>query len=188
MAIRGVSLAEREEITLPHDPSHPKHPDCIKALKEGRDPGEPTKFFIGNLTKACRIEVGDLSTSPTMKDGGVTMELRRTKRAYTIVQRGLAGWENMLDHSGKVAKFELSTIQTGAGFVKAASDAAMQQLSVDDIDALARAILDKNGMTRQAEGNSGTQSLPFGDLLSGIGDATTVEQTSSENEDAPQPQ
>lgn len=185
MAIRGVSMAEREEVILPHDPSHPDHREYKKAVAAGDDPGQPTKFFIGNLSKACRIEIGDLSTSPTMRDGGVTMEMRRTKRAYTIVQRGLQGWENMLDHAGKPAKFELATIQTTGGFVKGASDACMQLLSADDIDALARLILDKNGMTRQAEGNSGVPSLPFGDLPSVNGAATDAPKTSDVNEDAP---
>lgn len=175
-------MAEREEVILPHDPSHPDNAAYKKAIKEGTDPGQPTKFYIGNLSKACRIEIGDLSTSPTMRDGGVTMELRRTKRAYTIVQRGLVGWDNMQDHDGRPAKFDLGTIQTAGGFVKGASDACMQLLSVDDIDALAKVILEKNGMTRQAEGNSAGLSLPFGDLPSASGNATDAPTTKDENE------
>lgn len=178
-------MSEREEVILPHDPSNPDHADYKKAVKNGDDPGKPTIFYIGNLSKACRIEIGDLSTSPTMRDGGVTMELRRTKRAYTIVQRGLQGWDNMLDHDGKPVKFDLATIPTAGGFVKGASDACMQLLSVDDIDALARLILEKNGMTRQVEGNSGALSLPFGDLPSASGDATNAAKTSEQSEDAP---
>ena len=188
MAIRGVSLSEQEEVILPHDPGHPDHPEYKKAIKEGREPESPTKFFIGNLTKGCRIEIGDMSASPTMKDGGVTMDLRNTKRAYAVVQRGLMGWENMLDSSGKPVKFEQQTIQTASGFVKGASDASMLVLSGDEIRVLAKMILDKNGMTRQVEGNFGGQSPQSGDLLSALGNVIPAQQTSNVSEDAPPPQ
>lgn len=188
MAIRGVSLSEREEVILPHDPGHPDHPEYKKAVKQGRKPDEPTRFFIGNLTKGCRIELGDMTTSPTMKDGGVTMELRRTKRAYAVVQRGLQGWENMTDHAGKPLKFVGGTVQTPHGFVVGAADESMLHLGADDIDALSKLILEKNGMTRATEGNFGAPSLPFGESLSETGDATTAQTSSDVSEDAPQPQ
>jgi hypothetical protein len=187
MAIRGVSLSEREEVILPHDPGHPEHPEYKKAIKQGRNPDEPTKFFVGNLTKGCRIELGDMTTSPTMKDGGVTMELRRTKRAYAVVQRALHGWENMTDHKGKPIAFVSGTVQTPHGFVAGASDETMMQLGADDIDALSKFILEKNGMTRQAEGNFGAQSLPFGGTPSENGDATTALTDSAVSEDAQEP-
>jgi hypothetical protein len=188
MAIRGVSLSEREEVILPHDPGHPDHPEHKKAVKAGRKPEEPTRFFIGNLTKGCRIELGDMTTSPTMKDGGVTMELRRTKRAYAVVQRGLKGWENMTNHSGNPVKFVGGTVQTAGGFVTGASDESMMHLGADDVDALAKFIIEKNGMTRGTEGNFGAPSLPSDESLSSNGDATNVPTLNEPNVDAPPPQ
>ncbi len=189
MAIRGVSLAEREEVILPHDPGHPDHKEYKAAVKKGLPLPEPTKFYIGNLTKACRIEIGDMSTSPTMRDGGVTMEMRRTKKAYMIVQRGLQGWDNMLDHAGNPAKFEQATIPTASGgFVKGASDTCMMLLGADEIDALAKLILEKNGMTRQAEGNFVNPLQQSVAELSESGPATDAPQTNNASEDAPNPQ
>lgn len=185
MAIRGVSMAEREEVILPHDPGHPENPAYKKAVKKGQTPEEPTKFYVGNLTKACRIEIGDMSASPTMKDGGVTMDMRNTKRAYTIVQRGLADWSNMLDHNGKPARFGSTTLQTANGFVKGADDETMQLLSGEDIRVLSVKILEKNGMTKQTEGNFEEPLLPSADQPFEDGPVTDAQSISNGNEDAP---
>lgn len=188
MAIRGVSLAETEEVILASDPGNPEHPDYKKAIEEGRKPEEPTKFMIGNLTAACRVEIGDLTTSPTMRDGGVTMELKRTKRATVTVQRGLRGWSNMLDNAGKPIKFAEGTVQTQAGFVKGASEESLQYLPQEVIFELAVKILEKNGLSKVVEGNSSGVSSPSPDPLSAIGDVTNVLPINNANEAAPAPQ
>lgn len=188
MAIRGVSLAETEEVILPSDPGHPDNPAYKAATKAGKEPETPTKFLIGNLTQACRVEIGDMTTSPTMRDGGVTMELKRTKRAMETVKRGLRGWSNMLDAKGKVIPFVEGTIPTAAGFVKGASDESLAHLPAEVIFELAVKILEKNGLSKAMEGNFDGVSLQSPGDNSAIGDATIAAPTSSESEAAPQPQ
>ena len=188
MAIRGVSLSETEEVILPHDPGHPENPAFKAAIKKGSETEFPTKFLIGNLTKGCRTELGDMTTSPTMRDGGVTLETKRTRRNYEIAQRGLRGWDNMLDHGGKPVKFERETIKTQNGHVVGASDASMMHLSQDDIDALAVLIFEKNGMTRKMEGNFAGVLPQFAGQPSETGAANTAQTTSSESEAVLPPQ
>lgn len=184
MAIKGVSHAEREEIILPSDPGHPDHEDYKAAIKAGREPEKPTKFFVGNLSKGCRIELGDIGTSPTMREGAITMENRRTKRSYEAVQRALRGWENFTDASGNPIPFELGTVMTNSGPVKGATDETMTRLSADIIFELAEAVLEKNGMIRGLAKGSEAPLSQLGEAISEIGAATTAPQSNENNEDA----
>lgn len=184
MAIKGVSLAEREAVILPHDPGHPDNADFKAAIKAGRETEQPTKFIIGNLSRADRIELGDMTTSPTMRDGGVTMEMKRTKRAYAAVERALQGWENMLDANGKPVKFVPGTIQTANGFVAGASEESLAHLSAFDIFALSEIILAKNGITKALEGNSEGALLPSEDTPSLDGLAADAPKANKKNEAA----
>lgn len=145
MAIRGVSLAEREEFILPMDPGHPDNQE--KARNAGQDVEEPTIFYIGNLTKAQRVVLGDMANRPAMKDGAMTMEQLRTKRAYLAVQFGLKGWENMQDHTGNPVKFEMGTTQVeGIGFCEAPTDECLVHLPNEAIYLIGEQIMEKNGV------------------------------------------
>jgi hypothetical protein len=200
MALKGVSLAEREEFISRDDAGHPKNITAevdkrIAAAMVGRktalgddkeaeirkavtshDDFKPTQFYIGNLTRAQRIELGDMGATPTMKDGGITMSMQRTKRAYSLVQGALKGWDNMYDHEGAPAIFALGTSQVGTGFASSASDASMAHLSQELVHELAAAILDKNGMRTELEKNFEGASQPSADPLSMVGAAPTAPQ------------
>jgi hypothetical protein len=205
MAVRGVSLAEREQHILKDDPAHPdqiiketeKRLSAIPfAEREARRPsiednvreeaGKPTVFFIGNLTKADRVELGDMTNAPIMRDGGIIMDSRRVKRAYELVQRGLKGWENFLDASGRVVAFQEGTIQNaGAGFSKGVHPEVLAHLSQEQMLELANAVLDKNGMRTELEKNFAGASQPSAANPSVTGDAPIVSTINVSNEDAP---
>ena len=189
MAIRGVNLAEKEAWVHPEDPGHPDHPEYKAAIEKGQEPEKPTTYYLGNLTAHDRIELGDMGATPTMRDGGITMSLRNTQRAYEVVKRGLKGWDNQLDHDGKPAKFEEGTLRTATGgFQKCADDAAMIHLPQQIINDLATEILKKNGMTNELEKKFDGAS-PQSDVLSSvIGDAPLAPPTSNESADAPKQQ
>lgn len=186
MAIRGVNLAEKEAWVHPEDPGHEDHPDYKAAVEKGEEPEKPTIYYLGNLTASDRIELGDMGATPTMRDGGITMSLRNTQRAYEVVKRGLKGWDNQLDHDGKPAKFEEGTLRTATGgFQKCADDASMIHLPQQIISDLATQILKKNGMTNELEKKFEGASLQSAGLSSVIGDAPAAPTLTSESEAAP---
>lgn len=189
MAIHGVSFSESEEVILPSDPGHPEHPAYKAAEKAGKKPETPTKFKIANLTKASKIELGDIGTSPTMRNNAITIENLRTKKAFECVQRALRGWSNFTDENGKAIPFEMGTVATIHGtFIPAASDDSMSRLPFDVVFELAELILEKNGMTRQVEKNLENLSpLLNGDSLE-IGDAANAQSNNNESEDVPKKQ
>jgi hypothetical protein len=188
MAIRGVNLSEKEDYILLDDPGHEDHAEYKKAIKEDREPEKPTVFHIGNLTQADRIEVGDMGTSPSMKDGEIKMTAQRVRRAYLICQRGLVGWSNFLDGNGAIIPFEQETQRTASGgFRKVASEGCLAHLTKSMVIELSGAILDKNGMRNEIEKKFDGVSQQPDDLFSGIGDAPNVPQTSGVNVVAPPP-
>jgi hypothetical protein len=177
MAIKGLSLAEKEPYILKDDPGHPD---------AKTDTGEkPTIFYLGNLTQADRIEIGDITMTPTMSNTGVSMSMQRMKRTYITVQRGLKGWENFTDEEDKPIPFEESTVKDGSGKFRATvKDECMMRLTSDMIFELGDAILKKNGMTKELAKNSDTpSSLSLENLLSG-GIAEAATENSESNEDA----
>lgn len=198
MAIRGVNLAEKEEFIHPSDPGHPdqikerigdkdmtqakRDELTAKYLKE--DP--PTKYFIGNLTATDRVEFGDMSATPTMRDGGITMDLRNTKKAYEVVQRGLKGWENQLDANGKPVEFKTSTgTDAQGGFIVIVDPECMVHLPQKVIMDLSLEIQKKNGMVAELAKKSDAQSLASDALNSAIGSAETgAAMNSEQNADA----
>lgn len=184
MAIKGVSLSEKEVLILKSDAGHPDNirkeaaarwlkdrmntkgksknttdtpsddelADYDKKVAE-EEAFKPTIFYIGNLTRGQRIELGDMTATPTMRDGGVTMSMQRTRRAYQVVQGGLKGWDNMQTSEGAQASFTLGTSQTAAGFATMVSDESMAHLAGEVISEISIAILDKNGMRTELEKN-----------------------------------
>lgn len=185
MAIRGVNLAEKEEFIHPDDPGHEDHPEYKAAIKAGKEPEKPTVYYLGNLTTEDRIELGDMGATPTMRDGGITMSLRNTQRAYQVVKRGLKGWDNQLDHNGNPAKFTEGTHATSTGsFQKCADDASLVYLPQQIINDLAQQILSKNGMTAELEKKSAGASSQSEGLSSVIGDVPVVPTISVPSADA----
>lgn len=184
MALKGVSMAERTEFISPRDPGHPEHPESKSAIAEGKEPPKPTIFYIGNLTRAVRVRIGDLTTTPTMREGyGITMTTRRVERATECVLHGLVGWDNFLDDDDNQIDFTRGTQPDGkGGFGVVVSDECMQRLSADDILELSQAILERNGMTTELEKNFAGASLPFGGQPSATGDAPNAPTTKSESE------
>jgi hypothetical protein len=178
MAIKGLSLAEKEPYILKDDPGHPDNVG---------DSGEkPTIFYIGNLTQADRVEIGDITMTPTMNNTGVTMSMQRMKKTYLTVQRGLKGWENLTDPDGKPIPFEQGTDKDAAGkFRSVVKDECMLRLSSDMIFELADAILIKNGMSKELAKNSDTPSQPSLETLLMGGIVPPATETSSANEAAP---
>lgn len=201
MAIRGLSMSEREEVILESDPGHPDtyKKACVKAaeMREKHpkqvslypDPvfEEPTRFYLKPLSKGCRIELGDMGPSPTMRDGAVTMQLRGTQRAYALVERALVGW-TLADDDDKPIKFVPGTIATAHGMVPGASSESMMFLPQHIIGELAGVVLRKNGMTKELVGNSEAPSLQLEGLPSETGPATDAQPTSNEKEAAPKKQ
>jgi hypothetical protein len=213
MAIHGVSLSEREAYVLDADPAKPEN--ITKAVKDRADAykrstgiaadtikleaieadvrheaGAPTVFYTGNLSRADRIEIGDMTVTPTMKDNGITMNQQRIRKAYTIVARGLKGWDNMLDSDGNVARFELSTAQVGAGFSATVSDDCLSLLTQENIQELATRILIKNGMQGELEKNldAASQQLSGQALLGGAATpAPTIKNESAVAQTEPNP-
>jgi hypothetical protein len=185
MAIKGVSLAEREEVILTIDPGHPDHADYKQAIAAGRTPEKPTKFFIGNLTKAIRIEIGDMTGGATMRDGGITMDMRNARKAYTLVTYGLKGWDNMTDAEGNPVKYTEATSPNGAGgFTTTVSEESMSYLSADVIRMLGHKILEKNGMAAATVGNSVAPSPLSPEKLSEGGTATNAANSNDPSVDA----
>ena len=189
MAVRGVSLAEKEDFILPHDPGHPEHEAYKAAIREDRTPEAPTIFYIGNLTKAQRVTLGDMLGGATMKDNGIRMEQKRTERAYATVQFGLKGWKNFLDADGKTLEFKATTSQLPGGqFVSIAADECIVHLSNEDIFLLADAILDKNGMgARGLGGLEGNFGVPLPQSVasnSDTGDAENASKAASKKKEA----
>lgn len=151
MALKGLSLAEKEPYVLKDDPGHPD--------KVGDTGEKPTIFYIGNLSQADRVEIGDITMTPTMSNTGVSMSMQRMKKTYLTVQRGLKGWENFTDTSDKPTPFEAGTDKDGTGkFRPVVKDECMLRLSSEMIFELADAILIKNGMSKELAKNSGTPS------------------------------
>lgn len=179
MAIKGLSMAEREEIILPSDPGHPDHPAYKTAIEAGQNPEKPTTFFVKPLSKGCRIELGDMGPSPTMRDGAVQMELRATRRNYALVERSLVGWSGFTDDEGKTIPFVNGTVQTAYGLVAGAAPDSMLALPQAIINELAGIILRKNGMSRELVGNSVAPSQQPAVPHSATGAATDVLPTSN---------
>jgi hypothetical protein len=194
MAIRGLSLAEREPHVLKSDPAHP---DNIKteayqrllatgnavpsdeelAEMEGKvreEIGQPTVFYLGVLTKADRIELGDMTNTPTMKGDGISIGNRRTQRSYEAVRRGLRGWDNFLTEEGRPIPFKEGTMQAGAGFAKVLHDECFAYLPVDVVHELSDAIFLRNGMSPDLEKKSASQSRPADALPFASGAAETA--------------
>jgi hypothetical protein len=205
MAIHGVSMSERETYILDADPAKPENIkkaiedkaaaykrssgmtadenklDAIEADVRG-EAGAPTVFYLGNLSKGDRVEIGDMTVTPTMKDNGITMNQQRIRKAYTIVSRGLKDWDNMLDSEGIRAKFEMSTSQVGAGFSATVSDECLSLLTQDNIQELATRILIKNGMQGELEKNLDAASQQLSGKLSTSGAAPIVPTPTNSNE------
>lgn len=188
MAVHGVSLSEREPVILNDDPGNPEHPDYKKAVEKGQTPETPTTFYIGNLSRADRIEIGDMRPTPSVQGNAMTMQNRQAQKAYETVARGLKGWDNMLTADGKPATFEETTEQRGGKFLPVVAESSMQILTYAMIEELSEKILEKNGLKEATVGNSAGASLQSIGLGSLIGDAPNAPQTSSESEDVPQPQ
>ena len=185
MAIKGVNLNEKEEFILPEDPGHPENPAHELAVKKGEQPEKPTIYYIGNLTSNDRVELGDMTATPTMRDGGITMTMRNTKRVYEVVRRGLKGWDNQQDYKGVPVKFETETAKTQAGdFLEVASDQTLRHLPTHVLGQIATRVLEKNGMQEELAKKSEGASPLNEDLLSGIGDVPNVPTINDEKEAA----
>ena len=179
MAIHGISLAETENFIIPEDPGHP---DNIKLLKAGVTPEEPTVFLIGVLTVDDRTELGDMGATPTMRDSGISMQGRETKKAYEIVRRGLKGWTNFVV-GGAPMPFEAVTDNIGASFRIVASSNCMLVMDKDTIQSIANQILERNGMKSTMEKKLEGASLLPNDLGSQLGGVTTpAPETTKKNE------
>lgn len=205
MAIHGVNLAERADYILTDDPGHPdnvkkeaerrisssnayENLDAAIAAVEAEPDYRPTVFQIGNLTDGDRVELGDMTASPSMKDGEIRMNNQRVRKAYEVVRRGLKGWENMLSASGETVPFEKETHRSGAGsFNEAVSAKCMLHLPQLAIVELSGAILDKNGMRTALEKKFDGALPQLDDLNFGIGDAPNAAPPNKPNEDAPNP-
>lgn len=207
MAIKGVSLAESQEFILSSDAGHPDNitkevERRIKVEARGgkveavrrteietevrNDPAfKPTIFKIGNITKADKVRLGDLTASPTMHGNSVTMTSRRTEKAYETVQRGLTGWENFSDARGNPIPFERSTASLSGNFVTVVSEESMNQLPVSAVYEIAEEILRVNGMTDAMVGNSVVPLQQSEEQPSEAGPATDVPISKNEKEDAP---
>lgn len=190
MAIRGVNLTEKENFIHPDDEGHPEHAAFKLAIESGKTPELPTVYHIGNLTSNDRVEFGDMAATPTMKDGGITMSLRNVQKAYAVVQRGLKGWENMLDADGKPVAFTTTTGRDSVGgFPVIVSPDCMVHLPQFVIVALSNEIQRKNGMSGELSKKFEGQSQLSDELNSVIGNVgLDAAPTSDLSEVAPNPQ
>jgi hypothetical protein len=194
MAIRGVNLKETEEYILESDPGHPdnisaevakrargknlseKQKEELAAEIAGESNFKPTVFMVGNLTQGDRVELGDMTTAPTMRNGTFVMATRRISKAYAAVRKGLKGWDNLLDHTtGEPVPFATETASDDLGnFSVVASEQSLSYLSQEQVQELADAIMDKNGLKSSLEKKlEGASSQPA-DLLLETGDAPTA--------------
>lgn len=188
MAIRGLSMAEKSPYILKADPGHPEHADHKMKVKAGDAPEAPTTFYIGNLSAADRMEIGDMGATPTMHGGSITMKGNAFTKNYVTVKRGLKGWDNFLDENGNAITFETSTEQLASGEFRAlVTDECLSRLGRDDISELASEIMRKNGLTSEMEKNFAGLSQQLVGQPSETGVAQTAETSSESNEDA-QPQ
>jgi hypothetical protein len=186
MAIKGLSRSEKEAYILSFDSGNPEHPDFKAAVKAETPTDRPTTFYLGNLTQADRVEIGDITTVPTMNNTGVSMSMQKMKRTYLTVQRGLKGWDNFTDEEGQPIVFESTTTKDSSGkFRETAKDECLQFLDTEMVLELCEALLKKNGMVKEIEKNSeGASPLSLDDLLAG-GLATSAPTTTNSNEDVP---
>lgn len=201
MAIRGVSLAEREEVVLPTDPAHEDNikadvasrlmgiKDPTEAQKQEayeaarRDAGDPTVFIISPLTYDDKIELGDLGGTMTQGQDGMRMSLKATERMYMTVQRSLKGWRNFTKPTGEPIPFSMDTVAVRGQPRSVASAASVAALNKEDIGALARIINEKNGLRTDIEKKLEGLSTPSVVIDGGNSNAPTspAPQTSGEN-------
>lgn len=172
MAVRGLSLAERQEYILVDDPAHP---DQIKKEVEARvkkrggdvsaeekeqitdkvvqDAGKPTVFYLGNLLQEDRVFLGDLTAGlEQTPQGNMRMLMRNTNKAHETVRRGLKGWDNFIDGNGKSLKFETAPGTGERGQPRSfVSDECLAYLHHDMLRELAGEILRINGVSSDIE-------------------------------------
>lgn len=172
MAIRGLSLAERTAYILKDDPAHPDNirDEVAKRVSRAKgkvsdkereaieqavrdEAGEPTIFYIGNLTHEDKIYLNDLVGGlEQTREGSMRMLNRNTQRIYDCVKRGLTGWENYFDDNGNVIVFELVPGVTPSGKPrKFVSDELLARIRIDHLRELASEILKQNGVTTELE-------------------------------------
>lgn len=205
MAVRGLSMAERHQYILKSDPAHP---DKIKqavedriALAKGKvddkaraavedavrkEAGDPTYFYIGNLTHEDKIYLSDLvGNLEQTREGNMRMRNQNTLRMYECVKRALLGWENFCDDHGKVIPFEQVPGMTERGQPrKFVSEDSLTRLHIDVVRELAGEILRVNGVTTELEKKLEGLLQQRSDPLSMIGLASDAQIDNSESEDA----
>ena len=205
MAIRGLSMIERQAFILSFDPAHP---DSIKAAvdrrvesREGANhdvdrnaiedsvrelAGEPTIFYLGNLTHDDRTYLADMSGNfEQTREGNMRMRNQNTLRVTETVRRGLVGWENFYDDKGNLIPFEMVPGVDDRGKPrKVISPACLSAMTIDMMREVAAEILKINGVTtdleKKLDGLLRQQSGPH--LMDGL--AEIAPTTSSENEAA----
>jgi hypothetical protein len=167
MAIYGISLSERSEFILPEDPGNPENPAYKKAVEAGESTEAPTIFYLGNLTMADRVEIGDMTSSPTMRDGAISIHANRTKRSMTTVRRALKGWDNFTGPDGEVFNFKTETFRRADGTnFEGPDDATMSHLTNDIVLQLQERIFELNGIEESFEKKLLTQPQPSEGSLS----------------------
>lgn len=204
MAIRGVSLAEKDRVILKSDLAHP---DNIKAEVQKRlngddanqeqldklkadieaEVGKPTIWIFSPLTVDDRIELGDLdSTMSTTNSGAMQMTMKNTERAYLTVQRALVGWENFEDGKGKPIPFKTETAMIKGQPRTVASKASLNAIDKDTIFEMSRHVSEQNGMRGSLEKKLDGLSTPQVEMVSETSDATAenAPQTNESNGDA----
>lgn len=208
MAIRGLSLAEREEIILPNDPAHEENIKAavVDRLKGIKDPtkaqsdeaydaaraaaGAPTVFIVGPLTYDDKIELGDIGGTMVQGSDGMRMSLKATERMYMTVQRALKGWTNFNDETGRTLPFEMDTIPVRGVPRAVASAKSLALIHKDDVAALARIINEKNGLRTDIEKKLEGLSTPSVAIDGGNSNAPTnsAQRTSEQSGVADSPQ
>lgn len=205
MAIRGLSLAERTAYILKDDPAHPDNirDEVAKRVSRAKgkvsdkereaieqtvreEAGEPTTFYLGNLTHEDKIYLNDLVGGlEQTREGSMRMLNRNTQRIYDCVKRGIVGWENYFDDQGNVIAFELVPGVTPSGKPrKFVSEDLLSRIRLDHLRELASEILKQNGVTTELEKKL-EELLPQPSAqLSRDGLATNVTSDRSESEAA----
>lgn len=205
MAVRGLSMAERQPYIPKDDPAHPDNirdavEKQVSASAEVIDrqraeelaiekAGEPTTFYLGNLTHEDKIYLSDLvGTLEQTREGSLRMKNNNAQRMYECVRRGVVGWHNLLDENDSPIPFELVPGVNDRGQPrKYISASCLNRMHLDLIREVAAELFKINGVTTELEKKLQEQLQQQYDPPSLDGPVEVVQIDSSKHEDVEYP-
>lgn len=139
----------------------PVDPDKITHYSlKGDDSESPVVFELGVLTPSIKARLNDIAMNWSVNTNGGPEEKGNVhshlnQRNVEIVRWGLRGWKNFTDDKGKEVVFQsVATAAPGRhGTLNIASQRALDTLTSDTVDELARELVPQTIITALEEKN-----------------------------------